>query len=289
MIYIISEKMGSWGSGIILHLCKLAFKDDVQFTTDPSIAKLLIRSCGGGEPEVQQRLPYVSFMAETSLLNNYRSYPHLFEISITSGEFNTPYLVSVYFELETLLGLKFDMNDLRLCKNQHRPYMLAYCASNPVPMRQQLFRMIQQHEPTAHGIGRCCGTLGHQVGEHATWRENWKHYVNYRFTIAMENVAAPNYVTEKLLNAFLAGSIPIYYGDPTWVKRVFNEKAIIFVQDFPSLEACAKFILAVDRNPVWLKQYQDQPVFIKDTSFFTTNEDEVCDDYKKMITILRGI
>lgn len=287
-IYIISEKMGSWGSGIILHLAKLAFKQPVEFTNNPDKAHLIIRSCGGGEPEVTKPLPYVTFMGEAYPPNNYRSYPQLFELSMKTGEFNVPYLVSVYFELQSLIGTKFDKNDLRLDKNQTRPFMLAYCASNPKPMRDHLFRLIQKHEPTAHGIGRCCGTPGYQVGEHATWRENWQHYRKYRFTIAMENLAAPNYVTEKLLNAILAGSIPIYYGDPEWVKRVFNEKAIIFVQDFPSLEACAQYVLAVDRNPSWLAQYQNQPVFVKDWSWFTEDESEINDDYKKMIAILRA-
>jgi len=36
----------------------------------------------------------------------------------------------------------------------------------------------------------------------------------YRFAIAAENAAEPGYVTEKLVNAFLARAVPIYVGPP---------------------------------------------------------------------------
>jgi alpha(1,3/1,4) fucosyltransferase len=45
--------------------------------------------------------------------------------------------------------------------------------------------------------------------------------------LAMENRAARGYNTEKIINAFQAGSIPIYYGT-TEVFDVFNARAFVF-------------------------------------------------------------
>ena len=42
------------------------------------------------------------------------------------------------------------------------------------------------------------------------------------------------------------------------VKKYFNEKAIIFVQDFSSLEACADYIIQVDTTPELYNQYKSQ-------------------------------
>lgn len=39
-------------------------------------------------------------------------------------------------------------------------------------------------------------------------------YAPYRYVIVMENSIYPNYFTEKLIDAFAAGCVPIYRGDP---------------------------------------------------------------------------
>lgn len=269
---LVNEKMGIWGCGIISQLFKLAFNEKISFENSDE-AKFIIRSLGPGN-EYKKDLPYITFSGE-SIEVPHKNYPPLFEISSK----NIPYIISVFFEL--LENIKIDLNDIRLDKNNDRPYFLAYCASNPVPIREKMFKLLK-HE-TAHGLGRCSSTPGKTIGEHNSWRENWRHYIKYRFVIAMENKAQPGYVTEKLLNALLAGSIPIYFGDPIWVKSVFNSKRIIFVQDFNSLEDCAKYILDVDKSPYWLNLYQSQPASIIDKRWFTNEHPE----YNRIIKILR--
>ena len=46
----------------------------------------------------------------------------------------------------------------------------------------------------------------------------------------MEHSAPPleGYVTEKIVLAFLAGSIPIYYGDRKHVNYLFNPDAFVY-------------------------------------------------------------
>lgn len=48
----------------------------------------------------------------------------------------------------------------------------------------------------------------------------------YKFAIVMENSNFPGYVSEKLLNAFLASAIPIYFGAEN-IFQYFNERAMI--------------------------------------------------------------
>jgi len=43
----------------------------------------------------------------------------------------------------------------------------------------------------------------------------------------MENTNTPGYVSEKILNAFLGGCIPIYYGT-TEIFRMFNRNAFVY-------------------------------------------------------------
>ena len=49
---------------------------------------------------------------------------------------------------------------------------------------------------------------------------------NYYFSIAMENEKFPHYFTEKIIDCFLSGTIPIYYGCSN-VEKYFNSKGII--------------------------------------------------------------
>mmetsp|Transcript_12125 Transcript_12125/g.44255 ORF Transcript_12125/g.44255 Transcript_12125/m.44255 type:complete len:274 (+) Transcript_12125:802-1623(+) len=49
----------------------------------------------------------------------------------------------------------------------------------------------------------------------------------YKFVIAFENSVLDGYLSEKIVNAFLAKSIPIYFGHKTTVLEVFNKDAFI--------------------------------------------------------------
>jgi len=49
---------------------------------------------------------------------------------------------------------------------------------------------------------------------------------DYRFSIVIENARIDNWVTEKLTDCFLTGTVPIYYGAPN-IGEKFNEDGII--------------------------------------------------------------
>lgn len=56
--------------------------------------------------------------------------------------------------------------------------------------------------------------------------EKIKFLKDYKFTIAFENSVSPGYSTEKVTQPMVAGSIPIYFGDPNIGKR-FNTKSFL--------------------------------------------------------------
>ena len=84
--------------------------------------------------------------------------------------------------------------------------------------------------------GRCGGILHRsdrfravpelQEGRLA-WYHNIDHFQPYRFCLVMENTYLAGYVTEKILNAFLAGCVPIYYGS-TEVFDLFHRDSFIY-------------------------------------------------------------
>lgn len=74
-----------------------------------------------------------------------------------------------------------------------------------------------------------------------------KFQKNYKFTIAVENSASNGYVTEKIAHAFMAHTIPIYWGAPDICKD-FNPKAFINCRDYVNLDEVVKKVVELDNN-----------------------------------------
>jgi len=107
---------------------------------------------------------------------------------------------------------------------------LLFMASNCVAHRKKAFEQIASIDTPTAG-GSCGGyTVEYKTLTTPTksWGKNVQYYKNYKFALVMENSVAPGYITEKIVTAFMAGSIPIYYGDRGTVEKWFNAKAFIF-------------------------------------------------------------
>lgn len=85
---------------------------------------------------------------------------------------------------------------------------------------------------------------------------------NYRFTISFENVSAPGYSTEKLSDAFLAGSVPIYWGDP-FIAEDFNEQAFISAHSFNSYKDLIDRVFEVEEDAQELAKLRAVPPMTK--------------------------
>jgi hypothetical protein len=53
---------------------------------------------------------------------------------------------------------------------------------------------------------------------------------DYCFSFAIENDIVPGYFSEKILDCFMTGTVPIYVGHE-YIKNVFDERGIIFYDD----------------------------------------------------------
>jgi len=58
--------------------------------------------------------------------------------------------------------------------------------------------------------------------------DKWEGLAPYRFTIAIENSSLPHYWTEKITDAFMAYSVPLYFGAPN-IGDYFPEGSYIWL------------------------------------------------------------
>jgi len=82
-------------------------------------------------------------------------------------------------------------------------------------------------------------------------------YTGYRFVVCVENTRASGYITEKIVSAFLAGTIPIYIGAPD-VAAHFDPESFVNCNEY-SLEECASEVRRIDLNETLYRAMRNHP------------------------------
>lgn len=162
-------------------------------------------------------------------------------------------------------------------KSVKRPFLLAYCNTNPIQQRESFFHATVQKSSAevCHSLGKCNGGLEDTVRYiEGDWKSEKliEQYTNYKFIIAMENKQVEGYVTEKILNAFYAGAIPIYWGAPD-INKYFNPNAFINLSDFRSIHDCVDYIISMTDEQ--RKKMTEEPIYANtDIAFLMYDKDQ---------------
>ena len=105
--------------------------------------------------------------------------------------------------------------------------------------------------------------------------------LNYKFSLAMENTNGDGYITEKIIESFYSGTIPIYYGD-YMVDEFINPKAYILIKGPQDIDKKIKYIKDIDNNNTLYKQILKEKVII-DENIDVKFEEEKSDFFKLKI------
>ena len=102
----------------------------------------------------------------------------------------------------------------------------------------------------------------------------------HKFAITYEHSSYPWYCTEKLMDTFLAGSMPLYWGDPK-VKEDWNEKAFINVLDYGRniMTSINHPTAGFDNNKRIFDTKYNEPVFTDSQKDKLVNNLSECEDW----------
>ena len=64
----------------------------------------------------------------------------------------------------------------------------------------------------------------------------------YAYSVIIENVQEPDYFTEKLLDCFICGTIPVYWGAPN-ISQYFNVDGMVICNDLAELQGAIEVLL----------------------------------------------
>lgn len=130
------------------------------------------------------------------------------------------------------------------------------------PFRKDFFEFLQQYKPI---VSAGCwlnnmpnGTVVHGSAEKLPLQQKCK------FTLAVDSIRQNGFVTEKILDAFAAQTIPIYCGNPE-IEKDFNIKAFINAKDFDyDFERILAEIKRIDQNDDEYLSMLSEPAFAKE-------------------------
>lgn len=137
---------------------------------------------------------------------------------------------------QVYLIMRPELKDRLFNKVQHKEFerFCSFTVSNPSNQtRNSHFDKLSEYKK-AHSYGkvRTNDLSLQQISKGKYWRDAKDQYFidhPHKFMMAYENTSYPYYCTEKLMDSFLAGSIPLYWGDPK-VEEDWNPNAFLNVQ-----------------------------------------------------------
>ena len=124
--------------------------------------------------------------------------------------------------------------------------------ANAMPQRKAMFDLLNSYKKVDSG-GRYLNNVGGPVENKLLFEHE------HKFCICFENESYRGYTTEKIVDAFASGAIPIYYGNPD-VTAYFNTKAFVNCHEYDSLADAAAYIEKIDKDDRLYEQIISEPI-----------------------------
>lgn len=161
------------------------------------------------------------------------------DMSACDYGFGIPYEEEVNHPQYTRIDFHgFDPKSLMKPKNfaeeafKEKKYFCNFLYGNKVPYRELFFTELSKYKRVdAAGKSMRNSAPLPNDSKLGIWNSKREYISKYKFTIAFENYTYPGYHTEKILDPMIAGSIPIYIGNPK-IEDHFNSSSFIHGRNY---------------------------------------------------------
>lgn len=124
------------------------------------------------------------------------------------------------------------------------------------PIRTKFFELLSSYRKVSSG-GKYMNNIGMPQGV----EDKYAFQCAHKFSLSFENSTHPGYTTEKIVEAFAAQTVPIYWGDPD-IERVFNKNAFVNVGKYDSLEEAVSDIIKIDQDDELYRDMLLEPALV---------------------------
>ena len=148
-------------------------------------------------------------------------------------------LFAMYRGFDALVSRSNGMTDDELLNRKFCSFVVSN-ASFCDPIRRKFFERLSKYKKVDSG-GRWMNNVGGPV------KDKLEFCRGYKFNIAFENSAYDGYTTEKIMEAYAAESVPIYFGNPT-VETDFRLESMVRVKDESDVERAVEEVIRLDND-----------------------------------------
>lgn len=241
----------------------LSQKYDIEINLkNPDLIIYSVFQNGANHLHFDKNIKRIFYSGENLNNSNYIKTDNVLSFSFNPTENN-----NIYFPLWQKLCMENNEYNTELFKKVKYKNFEEFCSfivSNPNNMqRNSLFIALNKYKKiNSFGRYKNNNSLLVNLRDEESWHhgkitEMRKH--PHKFNIAFENSSSTGYITEKIMDSFLCGSIPIYKGANDIIEW-FNEDSFINANNLTQ-EELIKHIIEVDTNDDLFKKYYEQPVF----------------------------
>ena len=221
-------------SGTISYIINcLQTKYEIEFSNDP---EFLFCSCFGTEAYLYDCCKI--FITGENIIPDFNLYDY--GIGFSNIHFDDRYL---RFPLYALYVREFKLAQQKhLADYTTRDKFCAIVVSNmknASSRRAEIVDVLSDYRQVDSG-GRYRNNVGGPVKNKIDFLKS------YKFSVAFENTSFPGYITEKIIESWAAGTIPIYWGAPDIIEE-FNPKAYINCTD-RNLNDVLEEVKEIDQN-----------------------------------------
>jgi len=138
-------------------------------------------------------------------------------------------------------------------------------------IRNKMFYLLNKYKPV-HSCGKFMNNIGFNLNVNYWDPEYISFLSRFKFIICFENDKKGTYITEKIVNAYLAKIVPIYWGSEH-IQNLFNLNSMIYLEN-ESDEAFSKAIhkiIELDMDDEKYLNFINQPI-LSSSNFKYWNE-----------------
>jgi len=167
-----------------------------------------------------------------------------FDHNYMTWHYRLPLFVIYMWSLEHIHKSNYDYNYIFDPEVKEKTNFASFVVGNPnCKQRNDFFHLLSMYKKVDSA-----GKLFKNIDVTLPSEQSKIEFLSSRkFNICFESMSYPGYVTEKILHAFYAGTIPIYWGSST-VASDFNSNAFINCNDYNSFEDVVKRVEMIDNN-----------------------------------------
>ena len=251
-------------------------KYDVRVTTDANAADVVFCSVFNQQPPPVCAAPKIMLVHENTRPNHHWFGPFDYVISFSYGmdfqkkHFRIPYWIYRFYEYGVPLNEVQNRKSIHTADNYTNRRFANFVYSNPVAFRRNFANELSSKYKKVDFGGKVDTNLSEQerseitpsklglagLQQKATWLNK------YRFTIAFENSSQEGYTTEKIYDAFMGNTVPLYWGNLRMKAEGFNPEAFLNYFDTPGNETFINRIKEIDSNADAYMTMLNKPIFL---------------------------